>query len=157
MKLSRCFSISWFDLWPLLHLFAICCNYSGWISIQLTYHLLGSFISFIWRKFNAIFDHLLFFPSGIFNQTCELSTWVFNFLFNTFTKDSQTVIKQWNSNGFPPSTALSISEADCRFTSCTSSLQHWHHYFSSDCFMRPIMTNIIYMVSLSFCNELLLW
>ena len=98
MKLSICFSISWFDLWPLLDLFVICCNYSVWISIQLMHHLLCSFISFLCRKLYAIFDHLLYFPSGIFDQTCELSTWVLNFLFNSFLKDSHKIVKlQWVS------------------------------------------------------------
>ena len=141
MKFSRCFSISWFDLWSLLHLFAICCNYSGWISKQLTYHLLGSFISFIWRKLNAIFDHLLYFPVVYLIRHVSFAHGSSIFF---STPSSKTVIKQWNSNGFPPNISLSISEEDCWFTSCTSSLQHWHRYFSSDCFMRPIMTNIIY-------------
>ena len=92
MKLSICFSISWFDLWPLLDLFAICCNYSLCISVQLMHHLLCSFISF-WRKLYAILDHFLYFPSGVLDQTCELSTYVFNLLFNSFIKDSHKIVK----------------------------------------------------------------
>ena len=55
MKLSICFSISWFNLWPLFDLFEISCNYSVWISIQLMHHLLCIFMSFLWRKLHAIF------------------------------------------------------------------------------------------------------
>ena len=54
-----CFSMSWFDLWPLLDLFVICCDHSVWISIQRMHHLLCSLISFLWRKLYAIFDHFL--------------------------------------------------------------------------------------------------
>ena len=98
MKLSICFSISWFDLLPLLDLFAIYYNYSVWISIQLMHHQLCSFISFLWRKLYAISDHLLYLTSGVFDQTCELSTWVFNLLFNSFIKDSHKIVKlQWAS------------------------------------------------------------
>ena len=98
MKLSICFSISRFDLWSLLGPFAICCNYSAWISIQLMHHLLCSFISFLWRKLYAIFDHLLYIASGIFDQTSALSTLAFNFLFKSFIKDSHKIVKlQWVS------------------------------------------------------------
>ena len=98
MELSICFSISCFDLCPLLHLFAICCNYSVWISIQLIHPLLCSFISFLWRKFYAIFNHLLYFHSGVFDETCELSTWVLNLIFNSFIKGSHKIVKlQWVS------------------------------------------------------------
>ena len=93
MKLPIYFSIFWFNLWPLLDIFTISCNYSVWISIQLMHHLLCGFISFLWRKLYAIFDHLLYFPSSVFNQMCELPTWVFNLVFNSFIKDSQKIVK----------------------------------------------------------------
>ena len=70
-KLFICFSISWFDLWPLLDLFAICCNHSVCISVQLMHHLLCSFISF-WRNLYAIFDHLL--PQWCIRSDFEFST-----------------------------------------------------------------------------------
>ena len=92
MKYFICFSISLSTLWLLL----ISLQYAaitGWISIQLGHHLLSSFISFLWRKRNTNFDHLLHFPSGIFDQSCELSMLVFNFLFSSFTKESHEIVK----------------------------------------------------------------
>ena len=118
MKLSICFSIFWFNLWPLLDIFTISCNYSVWISIQLMHHLLCNFISFLWRKLYAIFDHLLYFPSSVFNQMCKLPTWVFNLVFNSFIKDNQKIVKlQWFSTKhynylylflFPPNKSTSM-------------------------------------------------
>ena len=93
MKISICCSISWFDLWPLLDLFARSCNYSVYISIQVMHHLLCSFIPFLWRELYGNFDHLLYFPSGVFNKTCKLSMWVFDLLFNSFIKGSHKIVK----------------------------------------------------------------
>ena len=70
------------------------------VDLHTTYakHLLCQFMSFIWRKLYAIFDPLLDFPSGISDQTCKLSIWVFNFLFNSFIKDRHKIVKlQWIS------------------------------------------------------------
>ena len=113
MELSIYFSISWSELWPLPDLFAEYWNYSVWISIQVVHHLLCSFISFLWRKLYDIFDHLLYFSSDVFDQSCKLG-WVSIWVFNLFWQHRQR--QPWN-NRLLPNTSTSISEAGYWFTS----------------------------------------
>ena len=70
-----------------------------WVDLQTTY------LSSAWQfhilhleEVECNFWPSSLLPSGIFNQTCELCTWVFNFLFNTFIKDSHKTVKlKWIS------------------------------------------------------------
>ena len=58
---------------------------------------------------------------------CELSTWLFNFLFDGFIKDgSETQM------GFHQTHLYLFLEQIVDLQIYTSSLQHWHPYFSSD-------------------------
>ena len=158
MKYFICFSISLSTLWLLL----ISLQYAaitGWISIQLGHHLLSSFISFLWRKRNTNFDHLLHFPSGIFDQSCELSMLVFNFLFSSFTKESHEIVKlHWVSTkhihtNFCWFTSLHIIPAILisyllRLFACCWPLAHW-------ILMQPLSLPMPCIASSSFCNVLL--
>ena len=116
-----------------------------------------------------------FFPSGIFGQLCELSTWVFNFLFDSFIEGRKEIVKlQWVSTKH-----ISISGVDCWFTSLyiisatlislvfSSGYLHiadiWHTGFSCNHYQdqchiwhhHPFTSTGVKMIVLSFWGDIL--